>query len=55
MGVEFIGPSSKSIMAMGDKIESKRIAKNARVNIIPGYDGVVNDENHCIEIANKIG
>jgi len=55
MGVEFIGPSSKSIMAMGDKIMSKRIAKQANVSIIPGYDGVINDENHCIEIANKIG
>lgn len=31
-GVEFIGPSSKSIMAMGDKIMSKRIAKQANVN-----------------------
>jgi acetyl/propionyl-CoA carboxylase alpha subunit len=31
LGVEFIGPSSKSIMAMGDKIMSKRLAKEANV------------------------
>ncbi|CAF0847478.1 unnamed protein product [Brachionus calyciflorus] len=54
MSVEFIGPSSKSIMAMGDKIMSKRIAKQAGVSIIPGFDGVITDEKHCIEIANQI-
>lgn len=30
-----------AIQAMGDKIESKLLAKNAKVNTIPGYDGVV--------------
>jgi propionyl-CoA carboxylase alpha chain len=55
IGVEFIGPSSKSIMAMGDKIMSKRIAKEANVSIIPGFDGVVQNEKHCLEIANNIG
>lgn len=55
IGVEFIGPSSKSIMAMGDKIMSKRLAKEANVSIIPGFDGVVKDEKHCLEIANNIG
>ena len=37
----FIGPDTHAIMAMGDKIESKLIAKAAEVNTIPGYDGVV--------------
>jgi propionyl-CoA carboxylase alpha chain len=55
VGVQFIGPSSKSIQAMGDKIMSKRIAKEAKVNIIPGFDGVITDEQHCIKIANEIG
>lgn len=41
MGIVFIGPNSKSIHAMGDKIESKRIAAQAKVNTIPGFDGVV--------------
>uniref|UniRef100_A0A8D0DCV3 Propionyl-CoA carboxylase alpha chain, mitochondrial n=1 Tax=Sander lucioperca TaxID=283035 RepID=A0A8D0DCV3_SANLU len=40
-GVAFIGPDTHAIMAMGDKIESKLIAKAANVNTIPGYDGVV--------------
>nr|KAG5687923.1 hypothetical protein BaRGS_014372 [Batillaria attramentaria] len=55
IGVAFIGPNSKSIQAMGDKIESKRIAKNAGVNMIPGYDGVVEDVEHCVKLAKDIG
>ena len=53
--VEFIGPSSKSILSMGDKIMSKRIGKEAKVNIIPGFDDVIVDEAHCLKIANEIG
>ena len=40
---------------MGVKIESKRIAKNASVNMIPGYDGVVEDVEHCVKLAKEIG
>ena len=53
--MEFIGPSSESINKMGDKIESKRIATRAGVNMIPGHDGVVTDADHCVELANEIG
>lgn len=53
-GVAFLGPSAESIAAMGDKIESKRLAHQAQVNTIPGFDGVVRDLNHAIEIANDI-
>ncbi|CAG2202224.1 PCCA [Mytilus edulis] len=55
IGVEFIGPSSGPIKAMGDKIESKRIATKAGVNMIPGHDGVVEDVDSCIKYANEIG
>ena len=51
----FIGPTSKSIKAMGDKIESKRVAMNAKVNMIPGYDGEVKDDNDAVRVANEIG
>lgn len=53
-GLTFIGPRSESITAMGDKIESKIIAKNAKVNVIPGVDGEVTLEQ-SIEAAKKIG
>ena len=55
IGVVFIGPNSDSIRAMGDKIESKLIAKKAGVNTIPGFDGIVNDADHCVQLAREIG
>lgn len=42
----FIGPGTDAIQAMGDKIESKLIAKAAKVNTIPGFDGVVEVREH---------
>ena len=40
-GVAFIGPNTHAIHVMGDKLESKRTAVNAKVNTIPGFDGIV--------------
>ena len=54
-GVTFIGPGSEPIKSMGDKIASKRIAKAAGVNMIPGYDGEVADEDEAVKISNDIG
>ncbi|XP_067890315.1 propionyl-CoA carboxylase alpha chain, mitochondrial isoform X1 [Heterodontus francisci] len=54
-GVIFIGPDTHAIQAMGDKIESKRIAKKAKVSTIPGYDGVVKDADEAVRIAREIG
>lgn len=54
-GVTFIGPSVASMASMGDKIESKLIAKAAGVHTIPGWDGVVQDEAQAIELAKSIG
>uniref|UniRef100_A0A0N4Z0L0 Propionyl-CoA carboxylase alpha chain, mitochondrial n=1 Tax=Parastrongyloides trichosuri TaxID=131310 RepID=A0A0N4Z0L0_PARTI len=54
-GVKFIGPNSKAILDMGDKIHSKKIATEAKVNMIPGFDGEIVDEEHCVKISNQIG
>nr|XP_033803772.1 propionyl-CoA carboxylase alpha chain, mitochondrial [Geotrypetes seraphini] len=54
-GVIFIGPDMHAIQAMGDKIESKLLAKNAKVNTIPGFDGVVKDADEAVRIARGIG
>ncbi|XP_043927169.1 propionyl-CoA carboxylase alpha chain, mitochondrial isoform X2 [Protopterus annectens] len=40
---------------MGDKIESKLLAKKAKVNTIPGFDGVVKDTDEAVRIAREIG
>ena len=50
-GVSFIGPSEKAMYAMGDKIESKIFAAKAKVNTIPGFNGVVKDADHAIQIG----
>lgn len=54
-GYTFIGPGSAAITAMGDKIESKRLAKEAGVNVIPGYDEVVPDAEEAVRISREIG
>ncbi|XP_073526498.1 propionyl-CoA carboxylase alpha chain, mitochondrial [Phyllobates terribilis] len=53
--VTFIGPDTHAISAMGDKIESKLLAKKAKVNTIPGFDGVVKDADEAVRIAREIG
>ena len=53
--ITFIGPSNKSIELMGDKIESKKIAKQAGVNCIPGYEEAIKDINTGIKYAKDIG
>ncbi|XP_022358410.1 propionyl-CoA carboxylase alpha chain, mitochondrial isoform X5 [Enhydra lutris kenyoni] len=53
--VVFIGPDTHAIQAMGDKIESKLLAKKAKVNTIPGFDGVIKDADEAVRIAREIG
>ncbi|KAL1780818.1 propionyl-CoA carboxylase alpha chain isoform X1 [Sigmodon hispidus] len=53
--VTFIGPDTHAIQAMGDKIESKLLAKRAKVHTIPGFDGVVKDADEAVRIAREIG
>ena len=54
-GIAFIGPPVGAIAAMGDKIESKKLAKQAGVNVVPGYVGEIEDTEHAVRISNEIG
>jgi propionyl-CoA carboxylase alpha chain len=54
-GIAFIGPKTRAIEAMGDKITSKKLADEAGVNTIPGFTGVLSDADHAVEISNDIG
>ena len=54
-GIEFIGPPVGAIAAMGDKIESKKLAREAGVNVVPGYVGEIDDTEHAVRISNEIG
>jgi len=54
-GVTFIGPPSKAIEAMGDKITSKKIAAEAGVNTVPGYMGLIADADEAVKISRQVG
>ena len=54
-GIVFIGPKHHSIAAMGDKIESKKLAGAAGVNCIPGVNDAIETPERAVEIAKGIG
>lgn len=54
-GIAFIGPKHYSIAAMGDKIASKKLANEAKVSTIPGYNDAIDTAEQAVEIAKGIG
>jgi propionyl-CoA carboxylase alpha chain len=54
-GIVFIGPKHQSIAAMGDKIASKKLALEAKVNTIPGYNEAIDTTEEAVKIAQGIG
>ena len=54
-GIVFIGPKHYSIAAMGDKIASKKLASQAKVSTIPGYNEAIETADKAVEIAKGIG
>ncbi|MEA9600373.1 acetyl-CoA carboxylase biotin carboxylase subunit [Polynucleobacter sp. AP-Sanab-80-C2] len=54
-GIVFIGPKHESIAAMGDKIASKKLALEAKVNTIPGHNEAIATTDEAVKIAQGIG
>ncbi|TWO67732.1 acetyl/propionyl/methylcrotonyl-CoA carboxylase subunit alpha [Caenimonas sedimenti] len=54
-GITFIGPKHYSIAAMGDKIASKKLANEAKVNTIPGWNEAIETAEQAVSIARDIG
>jgi len=54
-GIIFIGPKHQSIAAMGDKIASKKLALEAKVNTIPGFNEAIEKADDAVKIAQGIG
>ena len=54
-GIVFIGPPAKAIAAMGDKIESKKLAKEAGVNVVPGSKDAIDTTQDALKVAQDIG
>jgi len=54
-GIIFIGPPPEAMRLLGDKVEARKLAKKAGVDLVPGSDGVVADEAEGLKIAGEIG
>jgi acetyl-CoA carboxylase biotin carboxylase subunit len=54
-GIEFIGPSAKSMSMLGDKVQARKLAMEAKVPVVPGSDGAITDEKEAVKLANEIG
>jgi len=54
-GIVFIGPKHYSIAAMGDKIASKKLAKEAQVSTIPGWNDAIESAERAVLIARDVG
>ncbi len=54
-GIVFIGPEAHAIHAMGDKIESKKLALKAGVSTVPGWLHAIPNADEAVKIARKIG
>jgi acetyl-CoA carboxylase biotin carboxylase subunit len=53
--IEFIGPSAETMQLVGNKVEARRLAKKAKVPVVPGSNGTVESEDDATETAAKIG
>ncbi len=54
-GITFIGPSSKTIADMGDKIRARKMMKKAGIPVLPGTDEPIKDVDEALKMAKKIG
>jgi acetyl-CoA carboxylase biotin carboxylase subunit len=54
-GITFIGPDAEAIEKMGDKAVAKDTMKKANVPVVPGTDGLVEDLEEAVRIADEIG
>ena len=53
--IDFIGPSPEAMEQLGDKNQAREIAKSAKVPVVPGSDGLIEDENEALKVAHEIG
>lgn len=55
VGIAFIGPNEAMINALGDKIQSKIVAKKANVPTIPGVEKPIQNDREAVEFAKLAG
>ncbi len=54
-GITFIGPDRRAMVAMGDKISAKTIARKAKISVLPGVDKAISDAGDALRVAREVG
>ena len=54
-GITFIGPPVEAMQLLGDKVSARKLAKKAKVPVVPGSEGIIEDESEALKLADKIG
>ncbi len=54
-GITFIGPAPEAMRLLGDKVEARTLAKKARVPVVPGSEGPLENDQQALKLANEIG
>jgi acetyl-CoA carboxylase biotin carboxylase subunit len=54
-GIVFIGPPVEAMRLLGDKVQARKLAREARVHVVPGSDDAVEEESEALKLANKMG
>ena len=52
--IEFIGPSHEAMSQLGDKASARAIAKEAKVHVVPGSEGLLQDEREALKVASEL-
>ncbi len=53
--IEFIGPSVEAMEKLGDKVQARKLAREAKVPLVPGSQGIVENDDEAVVVATKIG
>ena len=54
-GITFIGPPVEAMLLLGDKVEARKLAVRANVPIVPGSEGIIEDDSKALNLANEMG
>jgi len=54
-GIIFIGPPVEAMQLLGDKVQARKLARKARVPVVPGSDGAIEEESEALKLADKMG
>jgi len=54
-GIAFIGPPVEAMQLLGDKVQARKLARKAKVPVVPGSEGVIEEESQALKLAAKMG